>query len=89
MKITYFNDERANVCVKIQGTAFNEAVFKGEPLDPFFHILFPAESGEYDLDMPEGSQLFIKKWPGIVMISYIDTSPQVESIPADTESKDS
>jgi hypothetical protein len=74
MKVLYMNDERVNMVVKVQGIAFNAALNAGNPLDPFMHILWPTECRVFDLDMPANSSVYIKKWPNMVMISYIDDS---------------
>ena len=72
MKVVYINDEKTSITVKIQGVAFFDALDNGESLDKYFHVLRPAECKVFDLDMPANSSPYIKKWPGMVMISYID-----------------
>jgi len=71
MKIVYMNDEKCVITVKIQGTAFNDAMARGESCNEFYHAMQPAECRVFDVDMPEHSSIYIKKWPTMVMISYI------------------
>ena len=59
MKMCYFNDEKNKITVKVLDT-------QGDA----YYTLEPARMGVYEVDMPEDSVPFIKKWMGMVMLSY-------------------
>lgn len=61
MKVFYFNDEQNPVDVFVGGLGNN------------FVETLPATSGKvFEVPVPEGSILWIKKWPTYVMLSWAD-----------------
>jgi len=63
-KIYYFNDERSPITVKTQKLG-------GEPWENDFVILNQQEGRLFEVEIPEGNELWIKKWPNMVMLSWI------------------
>jgi hypothetical protein len=62
-QVFYLNDERKPITVKILDMAGDR-----------FETLQPAEGKTYDIMLPdEPAILYVKKWPAMVMISYIAT----------------
>jgi hypothetical protein len=72
MKLFYLNDERKEITVRIQDATW-DYTYKTDNAKNF-HRLGPAEMREFDVQIPDGKVLWIKKWPDIVMISYCDPS---------------
>lgn len=66
MQVYYLNDERKEVLVKVRDNRFDPVMCTGDVVV----TLKPAEGRSFDLEVPEGSILFVKKWPDLVMISY-------------------
>lgn len=67
MKVYYFNDERAPMRVRILDVNYDAATATGDS----WATLAPASGQIFDVALPEGAALYVKKWPGMVMISYI------------------
>ena len=67
MKLFYLNDEPNEISVKIMDTRYNPSTGDGD----YFFRLKPAEGQLFEVLLPDNSIPYIKKWKGIVMISYI------------------
>lgn len=76
MKVFYFNDERKEVTVRIQDATWDYTYQTDNSKN--FHRLKAAEGREFDLVIPDGKVLWIKKWPDIVMLSYADPAALVQ-----------
>lgn len=78
MKLYYFNDEKQHVTVKVMDLSYDYVNIDANSNN--LCQLGPAEGRTFDLTIPDGSILWIKKWPGIVMLSYVFPSalPQSE-----------
>jgi hypothetical protein len=72
MKIYYLNDEQMPMHVAIKDDEFYAALNNGEDLSRWHVTLQSCESRVFDLVCPPGSIPYVKKWPQMVMISYID-----------------
>jgi len=59
--VFYFNDEPHSIRVRIFGTDGDH-----------FTTLGPAEGRFFEVESPDESILWVKKWPTMLMISYID-----------------
>ncbi len=70
MKLYYFNDERNPVRVRIMDSRFDPVTFTGD----FYFDLGPAQGCTYEVFVPEDAILYVKKWPGLVMLSTMDVS---------------
>lgn len=68
MKVYYLNDEKNPILVRILDLTYDP---NGDNPDHGYYCLNPAEGRSFDISMPDGSQIFIKKWPNMVMISYL------------------
>ena len=66
MKLYYLNDERQEVVVRVMDTRWDPVTFKGDT----FTTLKACEGREFDIQVPEGAMLYIKKWPTMVMLSF-------------------
>lgn len=64
MKLYYYNDERFPVAVKTNKLG-------GEPWEWDVIILKQCEGRTFDIDLPEGKAIYVKKWPDVVMITTI------------------
>jgi hypothetical protein len=69
MKVFYFNDEQKPVIVKVMDDTWDYTGKDDNKKN--FHTLNAADHKVFDLVVPDGAILYIKKWPGIVMLSYI------------------
>lgn len=70
MKVFYLNDERTDVTVKVMDDTWDNTYQDDNAKN--FCRLQPAEGRVFEIVCPEGSVLWVKKWPSMVMISYID-----------------
>lgn len=70
MKVHYLNDEPIETIVKIQDRKFDSTLLRSN--SGAFYTLNPSESRVFDLDVPEGSVLSVKKWPGMVVLSFVE-----------------
>jgi len=66
MKIYYNNDERQDVVVRVMDGRYDVTTATGDS----FTTLKPFECKEFDVQIPEGAILYIKKWPKMVMFSF-------------------
>lgn len=74
-KIYYLNDESKRVVVKVMDSSFDHVTGKGE----LMYALQAGEGRTFELDIPEESILFVKKWNDMVMISYVYSPVHVRS----------
>ena len=65
-KIFYMNDETKHVTVKVMDKSFDHVTGHGDTLT----MLRPAEGRMFELDIPENSVIYVKKWAEMVLISY-------------------
>lgn len=72
MKLFYLNDERKEITVKIQDATWDYTYQTDNAKN--FHRLGPAEGRVFEVSIPIGCVLWIKKWPDILMISYCEPS---------------
>lgn len=90
MKIYYLNDEHEPVLVRVNHQfTFDPANPFAQPKHDYVHLA-PAESRVFDIDAPEGSIPFVKRWERrVVLLSYIlpEALKQLEE-PSDTKSSD-
>lgn len=79
MKVFYMNDEQKPITVRIQDARFDPATFTGD----IFTTLKSCEAKVFDVQIPEGCVLYMKKWPTTLMISYIDSTglTQFDQVP--------
>lgn len=70
MKVYYFNDEQKPITVRIFDATY-DPTFQTDN-QRHYHKLEPAEGKMFDVELPEGTVPFIKKWVNMVMISYVD-----------------
>lgn len=75
-KIFYLNDEPHPITVRMQDSYYDPATAKGDVFD----TLQAAEGKLYELDIPESSTLWVKKWQRVVMISYIYLPAQAQPV---------
>lgn len=66
MKIYYNNDEQRDITIRVMDGRYNAATATGDT----YYTLKPFECKELDVQLPEGSILYIKRWPSMVMFSY-------------------
>jgi hypothetical protein len=76
MKVYYFNDQRKEITVKIHDSSFDP----DEDNSKHYHRLKSCEGRLFDLAIPVDSAIYIKSWPDMVMISYIETSALLQSV---------
>jgi len=74
-KIFYINDEQKNVTVRVLDSRYDPTLASGDE----YVILEPAEGRIFEVHHPERHILYVKKWPGMVLISSIPLS-NVQSI---------
>lgn len=67
MKVYYLNDEQREVTVKILDATYDA----GNGTGITYHTLQSCEGRVFDVVVPEDAILYVKKWPSVVMISYI------------------
>lgn len=73
MQVYYMNDEKEEITVKIMDDTFDPTYTKSDNSHTY-HRLKPCEARVFDIVCPEGSVLYVKKWIGMVMLSYLDQS---------------
>lgn len=74
MKVYYMNDEQKPVLVTIKDDDFYTALNSGQNLSKWNVTLKSCEAKLFELACPSGAVPYIKKWPNVIMISYIDAS---------------
>jgi hypothetical protein len=82
MKVYYLNDERKPITVKIMDDTYDHTYTKSDNSHTYSKL--EAQEGRtYDIICPEGSVLWVKKWPEMVMLSYCAPAalPQSEEQP--------
>jgi hypothetical protein len=70
MKVFYFNDELKEIVVKVMDQTWDYTYTSNNAKS--LHRLKPGEGRLFDLACPHGAILFVKKWEGIVLLSYAD-----------------
>ena len=73
MKVYYLNDEQKEITLRILDATYDHTYTKSDNSNTY-HRLRPAEGRVFEVILPEGTSLWIKKWPGMVMLSYVDDS---------------
>ncbi len=73
MKVYYYNDEQKEITVRIMDLTYDHTFTKNDNSNTY-HRLQSCEGRVFDLSIPEGSALYVKKWPGMVMLSYLEQS---------------
>jgi hypothetical protein len=71
MKVYYMNDEQKEITLRILDANYDHT---GGDNSLTFHKMKPCEGRLFDVAIPEGGCLWVKKWPGMVMLSYLDQS---------------
>lgn len=73
MKVYYYNDEKQNVTVQVNGQLRPSPTNPyGEPTIEYF-VLKPNESKLFYVDAPEGSIPYLKRWENRhVLLTYQD-----------------
>jgi hypothetical protein len=88
MKLYYLNDERREMTVRILDARYDPTTGQGD----VYVKLASCEGRLLDVQIPAGHVPYVKKWPNMVMISYIDPAvltqsdeqpPQAEDAPED------
>jgi len=69
MKVYYLNDEQKEMTVRVLDLTYDHTYTKSDNRETY-HKLKPAEGKLFEVVIPEGSCLWVKKWPGMVMLSY-------------------
>ena len=77
MKLYYLNDEQKEVLVKVMDQTWDYTYTNDNTKN--LYRLMPAEGRVFEIDIPVDSILWIKKWPGIVMLSYFALSALPQS----------
>lgn len=67
MNIYYLNDEKREVTVRVLDTAYDPITGTGDS----FTKLAPCEGRMFTVHLPAGAIPYIKKWPALIMISYV------------------
>lgn len=67
MKIYYLNDEKKPITVRVLDSKYDAMNATGDT----YTVLQSCEGRMFDLELPEGTVPYIKKWPTMVMISYV------------------
>lgn len=70
MRIYYFNDEQKPVVVRVLDGKYDATNATGDT----YTTLQSCEGAFFDISLPEGTVPYIKKWPNMVMISYLTPS---------------
>ena len=80
MKIYYFNDEKQPVTIQVNGQLRPSATNKyGDPQIEYF-TLNPLEARVFDVDAPEGSIPYVKRWESrMVLLSYLQADSELLS----------
>jgi hypothetical protein len=80
MKIYYFNDEKQPVTIQVNGQLRPSATNKyGDPQIEYF-TLKPLEARVFDVDAPEGSIPYVKRWESrMVLLSYLQADSELLS----------
>jgi hypothetical protein len=73
MLIYYMNDEPNPIQVRIMDARYDPCEGKGD----FYFTLNKAEGQTFEVLIPEGHTLYIKKWKGLVMLSTVSLSVAV------------
>lgn len=73
MKVYYMNDEQKDITVRIMDLTYDDTFTKSNNLNTY-HRLKATEGRVFDLQVPEGSALYVKKWKDVVMLSYLEES---------------
>jgi len=68
MQLYYLNDERKEIIVKVMDDTWDVSGDNGK----HYYRMAPAEGRVFDISCPPGSVLYVKKWPELVMLTYID-----------------
>lgn len=76
MKLFYLNDEQKEISVRVQDMTWDYTYATDNAKN--FHRLKAGEGREFDVQMPAGATLWLKKWPGILMISYVEQLAPVQ-----------
>lgn len=66
MKVFYLNDERKEVVVRVMDARWDPVTFTGDR----FITLKACEAREFEVEVPEGAILYVKKWPSMIMFSF-------------------
>lgn len=69
-KICYMNDEKKDVVVRVLDTRYDPIMFTGDT----YTTLKACEVQTFEVHMPDDGILYLKKWAGMVLISYIAPS---------------
>jgi hypothetical protein len=79
MKFIYMNDEQKQVRVRIQDSRYDHILCTGD----IWTSLAPGEARVFEVIVPEGSHLYVKKWPDVVLLSVVlsDVVVQLEVSP--------
>jgi hypothetical protein len=77
MKLFYLNDEKQDVIVKVMDQTWDYTYNSSNAKN--LCTLKPAEGRMFDLVIPDGAILWIKKWSAVVMLSYVESSALPES----------
>lgn len=68
MRIYYLNDEQREMRVRILDASYDPVTCTGDT----YVTLQPCEGRLFHVMLPADSVIYVKKWPNLVMISYID-----------------
>jgi hypothetical protein len=71
MKVYYMNDEQKDITVRIIDLTFSHT---GGDNSHLYIRLQSCESRVFDLQVPEGAVLYVKKWKDAVLLSYIEAA---------------
>ena len=78
-KFCYYNDEQKPIRVRILDQRYDAATATGD----IYATVETCELRVFDVHMPEGHILYMKRWPNMLMISHIDPAAlaQLQSRP--------
>lgn len=76
LKVYYLNDEQKDTLIKIiHNFTFDPNQPHLEPKIEFFPLK-SCQDGIFEIDAPEGSIPFVKKWPAMVLLTFLPLEAQ-------------
>jgi hypothetical protein len=73
MKVYYMNDEQEDTIVRVMDDTYDHTFTKTNN-NQSYQRLGAQEARVFEVVCPEGSVLYVKKWKGMVMLSYLAQS---------------
>lgn len=70
MLVYYFNDEPNTIQVRVMDSRWDPVKCEGD----YYFTLGKAQGNTFEVLIPEGYTLYIKKWKGMVMLTTVSLS---------------